>query len=113
MEAAALAAAAWKVRPQGDVVSDGPRPDTLKAMKRYPFQPALQRMTVIARHEGQTCCGGRTAAEGVPDAPRAIVLMKGSPEVVKTFIESPPTEYDDIHRTAALQGHRVLAMASK
>lgn len=42
-----------------------------------------------------------------------MVLMKGAPEVIKTFLDSPPSWYNMSYLHYARQGKRVIACACK
>ena len=72
----------------------------IRILKRFHFEPSLQRMSVFCEVKEKT---GKSYYA---------VLLKGSPEAVGHFIV-PPSDYESNYTTMAKKGMRVLAMAMK
>lgn len=71
--------------------------ETLRTLRRFPFSSDLKRMSVVAGHDGP---GGR----------RAIVTVKGAPEVVLPMMRNAPPGYTATCQRLAAQGARVLVL---
>merc|ERR1719412_3398065 len=69
-------------------------------LKQYPFDSAVQRMTVVAKKKG---------------AQYYSVFMKGAPEKVASFCRSEtiPAEFSNLLQYYTKQGYRVIGAASK
>lgn len=69
-------------------------------LKSYPFDSAVQRMTIVAKKKG---------------APHFDVFVKGAPEKVASLCkpETVPSDFTSVLQTYTTQGLRVIAAASK
>ena len=69
-------------------------------IRLFPFDPALQRMTVVVK---EAC------------KKDYLVLMKGAPEIVKSFCEpkTVPSDFDQVLSSYTVYGLRVISTASK
>lgn len=72
-------------------------------IRKYQFDSDMKRMTVLAR-----------VNSGIYDNVKYNrVLVKGAPEVVKSFLKEVPEGYDVCFNNWAKQGYRILALAYK
>jgi len=69
-------------------------------IRLFPFEPVLQRMTVVVK---EAC------------KKDYLVLMKGAPEIVKSFCEpkTVPSDFDQVLSSYTVYGLRVISTASK
>ena len=69
-------------------------------LKSYPFDSAVQRMTIVAKKKG---------------APHFDVFVKGAPEKVASLCkpETVPSDFTSVLQTYTTQGLRVIAAATK
>ena len=77
------------------------RKTRILAIRKYQFESALKRMTVLARvYSGiyQKTYYNR-------------VLCKGAPETIKDLLKEIPENYDECYRKWAKEGYRILALA--
>lgn len=73
---------------------------TITQIKKYLFNSALKRMSVITQVTDQN---GRSYK----------VLSKGAPEVLSKFMKNKPADYDELYLKHVKEGSRVLALAYK
>lgn len=86
-------------RPRGGH-SGAPSNLEIACLKTYPFDSAVQRMTVVTKKKG---------------APHFEVFVKGAPEKVASLCkpETIPSEFTSVLQTYTKQGLRVIAAATK
>ncbi|XBW37871.1 hypothetical protein QEN19_003446 [Hanseniaspora menglaensis] len=94
MEKATLKAGNWKV--ENKTVINHEEHGKVKVLRRFQFSSALKRSSTIAQH-------GKNIFVGA----------KGAPEVIKTYLKSSPSNYDDVYKHYTRNGSRVLAIAYK
>lgn len=100
LEKQAFEGAKFKQATDGTRVSSGPGV-SITQIKKYMFNSALKRMSVLAQ---------------VNDAHHGTsfrILSKGAPEVLKKFMKTYPSDYDETYLKFVKNGARVLAMAYK
>jgi cation-transporting ATPase 13A1 len=102
MELAALKAVKWQMITPTLVQSKKKPPGGLHIEHRYFFTSALARMSVIVSHSNDSPLKGTR-----------MVLMKGAPEVIKKYLDAPPSWYNMSYLHYARQGKRVIACAYK
>ena len=80
--------------------SSAPSNLEIALLKSYPFDSAVQRMTVVAKKKG---------------APHFDVFVKGAPEKVASLCkpETVPSDFTSMLQTYTTQGLRVIAAATK
>eukprot|EP00736_Rhodelphis_marinus_P009660 Rmarinus@m.12517 len=100
VERAGVSGAGWVYTGNDTTVSSEERGWSLRIQKRFSFSSSLKRMSSVAVEER----GGKH---------KIYALVKGAPEVIKTFLKDPPETYDKECLHFTLQGHRVLALAWK
>ena len=83
----------------GTRVSSGPHVQVTQ-IKKYMFNSALKRMSVLAQIADSSGSNLR-------------VLSKGAPEVLKKHMKTFPSNYDETYLKYVKKGARVLAMAYK
>lgn len=108
-EKAALQALSCMVHRDGAVLVQSGRRRRLRVQRRFHFSSSLKRMGVIATVEylGDNSGGGSSSSS------RWIAVVKGAPEALAPMMERPPPNYDQLYRSYAYAGARVLALASK
>ncbi|CEM01515.1 unnamed protein product [Vitrella brassicaformis CCMP3155] len=121
MEKAALTCVQWHMN-SVDVVTSK-RKDRLTIVHRWPFLSENQRMTVVAKHEGNLEGWSGTASQAVvtaeddlqpkPNTQALLVLVKGSAERLRGMLRKVPHDYDTLHKSYSMQGYRILCMAAK
>lgn len=93
LELAAFEASQYVFKDSDNVIGGIDGSESLKLVKRYPFDHVLARMSVIV------CSSSRTT-----------LVCKGSPDKLFALIKDPPQEYARFLELAG-QGYRVLALA--
>ena len=83
----------------GTRVSSGPGMQ-ITQIKKYMFNSALKRMSVLAQISENNGTSYR-------------ILSKGAPEVLKKYMKTLPADYDETYLKFVKNGSRVLAMAYK
>ncbi|EEA05741.1 cation-transporting P-type ATPase, putative [Cryptosporidium muris RN66] len=96
-------------------------------IKRYPFSPELQRMTIVGRiisesrnilKKSSSIVESMKYAESIDTMPEnkstGMVLCKGSPEVMlKYFKNIKPEIYNEVVLNCTKKGYRILALGAK
>ncbi|KAG1664897.1 hypothetical protein FOA52_006243 [Chlamydomonas sp. UWO 241] len=100
LEKAGLEACGWTFG-DGIVTAPGGK-RRARLFHRYHFNSNLKRMTTLVSVDS----GNKTPSNKV-------ALMKGAPEVVKQHLVSVPANYDALYKSYAVQGARVISLASR
>nr|PVC52758.1 ion-translocating ATPase [Theileria orientalis] len=84
---------------------------SLKILKRWRFTSELGRMSVLS----QVVTSGRRGEGGPRDFMKdeTVLLVKGSPEKIKTLLRVVPVYFDSVCHELTLKGLRVLCLAYK
>jgi len=80
------------------VIKQGKKNKTLRIIQRFAFASELRRMSCVVQEDGTSAVW---------------IVCKGAPEAIRSLLKVVPDDYDDLWRSDAGRGDRVLALAIK